>query len=226
MTAPAPTSPARKRVRLAPAVRKRLILDAALAEFSTQGFGATSTERIAQRAGLSQAGLYAHFDSKDAIFLALLQEMMVPEWDLLVHEDYPVTDTAIDAWIDLSYAKLADPVFQSVFRILIAEGHRIRHLIGGWRRDVVAPQRADQQRIMDALIVQGNVPRCAMTEHTELTSSPLVHALMVYMMHGGGDGPATEVVAIREAHRRLLKEQLVVDRDGAQRRAVQSGRGG
>lgn len=213
MTNTAPTPLARKRVRLAPAVRKRLILDAALAEFATQGFGATSTERIAQRAGLSQAGLYAHFDSKDAILTALLQDMLVPDWDLLVREDQPVTDTAIDTWIDLSYAKLADPVFQSVFRILIAEGHRIRHLVGDWRRDIVAPQRAGQQRIMDALITQGKAPRCAITEHTELTSSPLVHALMVYMINGDGDGPTSEIVAIREAHRKLLKEQLVIGRD-------------
>ncbi|MFC5463117.1 TetR/AcrR family transcriptional regulator [Massilia niabensis] len=212
MSDPAETSPTRKRVRLAPAARKRLILDAALAEFAANGFGATSTEKIAQRAGLSQAGLYAHFDSKDAILAALLEETLVPKWDLLMREDERVLGTAIDAWIDLSYTRIADPVFQSVFRILIAESNRIRHLVGDWRRDVLAPQRAEQQRIADALISKGNVQRCTLTEHNELTLSPLVHALMVHLLNGTGNGPNAEVIAIREAHRKLLKEQLAVDR--------------
>lgn len=212
MTDLATTKPARKRVRLAPAVRKRLILDAALTEFAAHGFGATSTEKIAQRAGLSQAGLYAHFESKDAIFAALMQEMLVPQWDLLMRENEPVSATAIDAWIDLSYARVADPVFQSVFRILIAESHRIRHLVGDWRRAVVAPQRAEQQRIADALIAQGNVQRSTLTEHTELTLSPLVHAMLVYLINGDEHDSNGEVAALREAHRKLLKELLAVER--------------
>jgi len=203
-----PPLPAKKRVRLAPAVRKRLILDAALAEFAANGFGATSTEKIAQRAGLSQAGLYAHFESKDAILVALFQESLEPEWDLWMDEDETVSGASIDAWIDRSYAKLDDPAIQSVFRILIAEGKRVRHLAGQWRRNVVDPRRAEQKRVADALVDQGKVRRCTLAEHTELTLSPLLHALVLHLIHGGEDGPNEEIAVIREAHRRLLKEQL------------------
>jgi len=198
----------RKRVRLAPAVRKRLILDAALAEFAANGFGATSTDKIAQRAGLSQAGLYAHFESKDAILVALFEELLEPEWELWMDEGETVSGPAIDAWIDRSYAKLDDPVIQSVFRILIAEGKRVRHLAGQWRRNVVDPRRAEQKRVADTLVAQGKVRRCTLAENTELTLSPLLHALVLQLIHGGEDGPNGEIAVIREAHRRMLKEQL------------------
>lgn len=51
-----------------------------------------------------------------------------------------------------------------------------------------------------------------LTEHSELTLSPLVHALLVHLIDGDGEGPHAELAAIREAHRRLLKEQLAVGR--------------
>ena len=69
----------KKRERLTPEARKRLILDAALIEFGTHGFGGTSTGKIARRAGLSQSGLYAHYHSKQAILRALLGEVLTPE---------------------------------------------------------------------------------------------------------------------------------------------------
>ena len=66
----------KRRLRLAPEARVPLILDAALEEFSRRGFSAARMDDIAQRCGLSKGGLYAHFDSKDAIFKALLDRTL------------------------------------------------------------------------------------------------------------------------------------------------------
>jgi AcrR family transcriptional regulator len=81
LATPAPAS--RPRLRLPPETRIPLILDAALAAFSAQGYADTRIDDIAQRAGLSKGGLYAHFDSKEAIFHALLQRsMQLPTLDV------------------------------------------------------------------------------------------------------------------------------------------------
>ena len=58
--------------RLPPALRVQQILDNALLEFEGHGFQAARMETIAQRSGLSKGGLYAHFDSKEQLFEALL----------------------------------------------------------------------------------------------------------------------------------------------------------
>ena len=60
------------RRRLPPALRVQQILDNALLEFEEHGFQAARMETIAQRSGLSKGGLYAHFDSKEQLFEALL----------------------------------------------------------------------------------------------------------------------------------------------------------
>ena len=55
---------------------KREILDAALELFSVQGFEATSISQIASAVGIRKASLYSHFDSKQAILDALVQEVL------------------------------------------------------------------------------------------------------------------------------------------------------
>lgn len=69
----APTMPtATRRQRLPAAVHTKQIRDAALAEFSRQGYTAARMEDIAQAARLSKGGLYAHFPSKKALLQTLL----------------------------------------------------------------------------------------------------------------------------------------------------------
>ena len=55
---------------------KREILYAALELFSVQGFEATSISQIASAVGIRKASLYSHFDSKQAILDALVQEVL------------------------------------------------------------------------------------------------------------------------------------------------------
>ena len=48
------------------------IMDSALKLFSTRGFSAASVDDICQEAGISKGAFYHHFESKQALFLALL----------------------------------------------------------------------------------------------------------------------------------------------------------
>ena len=55
---------------------KQEILDAALELFSMQGFEATSIAQIAGAVGIRKASLYSHFENKQAILDALVQEVL------------------------------------------------------------------------------------------------------------------------------------------------------
>ena len=56
--------------------RKQEILNAALELFSVQGFEATSIAQIAGAVGIRKASLYSHFENKQAILDALVQEVL------------------------------------------------------------------------------------------------------------------------------------------------------
>ncbi|MDB5695703.1 MAG: TetR family transcriptional regulator [Sphingomonas bacterium] len=54
---------------------RRALLDAAAAEFATDGFHLASISAITRRAGVALGSFYTYFDSKDAIFRALVSDM-------------------------------------------------------------------------------------------------------------------------------------------------------
>lgn len=55
--------------------RRRQLLAHAKELFVTRGYQATTTEKIAAAAGVSEPVLYRHFESKKALFLEVLQEI-------------------------------------------------------------------------------------------------------------------------------------------------------
>ncbi len=78
---PSPT-PSRPRGPKAQRVEPAQILAAAERVFSAQGLRAASLRAIAAEAGCDPALIYYHFDSKEAMFLALLDRIFPP-----LHED-------------------------------------------------------------------------------------------------------------------------------------------
>jgi AcrR family transcriptional regulator len=61
-----------KKVERGQATRQHLI-DTATALFTEQGYEGTSIEAVLQRSGVSRGALYHHFDTKDALFEAVLE---------------------------------------------------------------------------------------------------------------------------------------------------------
>jgi AcrR family transcriptional regulator len=62
----------RRRKRLPPDERRALIEDVAAKLFAERGYAATRLEEIAAAANVTKPVLYRHFDSKKALYLALL----------------------------------------------------------------------------------------------------------------------------------------------------------
>jgi AcrR family transcriptional regulator len=65
----------RPAIRMRRAERKRQLLAHAKQLFVTLGYQHTTTEKIAQAAGVTEPVLYRHFPSKKALFLEVLQEI-------------------------------------------------------------------------------------------------------------------------------------------------------
>ncbi len=74
MSRPAPEPSPRAGSRAAAKARTHEnLLDAGLSVFADRGYGAASVEEIARRAGVSVGSVYAHFSSKENLFLALIE---------------------------------------------------------------------------------------------------------------------------------------------------------
>ncbi|WP_323023521.1 helix-turn-helix domain-containing protein [Castellaniella sp.] len=215
---PPPAAPGRKpqNRRLPAHERRDQILDAALHEFSERGFGAARMDDIAARAGLSKGGLYAHFESKDAVFQALMQRMLLP--DLLFGERPPSEDARspqspqaalealVDGFLDRAYERLGDGRFIRTLHLLIAEGPRVPEVLGGWRDNHLRLLQS-QQAMMRRAVEGGALRDSALTDMVQLIHAPILLAAVLRMLQDDTHVSAV-LPRLRAAHRRLLLEQL------------------
>lgn len=210
------TKEACKRIRLAPAARRKLILDAALIEFGEHGFRGASTKKIAQRAGLSQAGLYAHFGSKEAILESLLEDVLSlkPAAQTIEPES---GRPAVKALIGELYAQLADPRVHALMRVVIMEGSRMPHLIKRWQDKILHPQLGAKQDLIRSLVGDEGMQRSSVSEIYQLFWSPIAHALILHLMLGDRVSKAG-IAALQDAHLCMLADVLTAQDSAPQSR--------
>ena len=84
---------------------RKIILEAALAAFSTRGFRGATIDRIAEHAGMSKPNLLYYFPTKEAIYVAVLEDTL-GEWLQPLAEVDPAGDpiAEIGRYIDTKLA--------------------------------------------------------------------------------------------------------------------------
>jgi AcrR family transcriptional regulator len=99
------------------------IIAAAVSSFCEEGFGATSMDRIAQRAGVSKRTVYNHFPSKEALFQECVT-VLVARMDAQAHAgddpDAPVAER-LRAYASRKLRTVLDPEAVVTTRALMAE---------------------------------------------------------------------------------------------------------
>ncbi|MET0276568.1 MAG: TetR/AcrR family transcriptional regulator [Acidimicrobiia bacterium] len=112
-------------LRLAPDERRRQLLDVACVEFAERGFYATSMDDLAAAAGVTKPVFYQHFESKRALFIAVLEDV---GGRLLVEL------TAATASVETGRARVAEG-FAAYFRFVVGDRAAFRLMFGASARN-------------------------------------------------------------------------------------------
>lgn len=197
------------RQRLAPEVRILQILDAALVEFSERGFNAARMDDIASRCGLSKGGLYAHFQSKEQVFKALLTRLLAPpQWDEKLAPPATADARAFAEWlVEGLYLALGRPASMAAMHLLVAESARVQDLVNVWEDAVVLPQVAFLGKLLESRMVRSkHSPPSVLVRHPWLVIAPVVHTLLSQMIFGRTG--LEQMKTRRQGHIELLTELL------------------
>ncbi len=116
--------------RVTPPDRDDRILDAAREAFATRGFAATTMEDIAQRVGISRSAIYSRFESKEALFRALVEGLIghvLPE----AMPDLAGTSApdALRRFIHVVMVRLGSGNIAFLPRLIIGEGQAFPDLV-------------------------------------------------------------------------------------------------
>jgi TetR/AcrR family acrAB operon transcriptional repressor len=109
--------------------REGRILDAAARLIMHYGYDKTTVSDIAQEAGISKGAIYLHFDSKEALFEALLwreMERYTTVWIERLEAD-PMGGTFAGIYKNTLYAMQSSPLMMALFR-------RDRRVLGAYAR--------------------------------------------------------------------------------------------
>ncbi|HTH18325.1 MAG TPA: TetR/AcrR family transcriptional regulator [Magnetospirillum sp.] len=107
--------------------KREAILDAAKASFVDNGYAATSMDMVAAKAGVSKATIYAHFQSKDELFAAIIRRRCdslacaIDELTVSESLDARATLTAVAHKL---LTMLLDPDTLGIYRMVVAESPR------------------------------------------------------------------------------------------------------
>jgi AcrR family transcriptional regulator len=173
-------TPCASRRRLPPDIRTGQILDAAYEAFSTHGFPRTRIDDIAALAGLSKGGIYAHFESKDEIFGALLNRSLKPlEIDdpRLLRETITV-EKIVDLLSNRLYRWAVSTQVAAMLRLLIAESARVPDVVERWQCYMEETVVASLRKLLDKGVRDGTLRDGIAARSPALLIAPVAHACL------------------------------------------------
>ena len=176
-----PRKPATRARQERKEVRSQELTAAALALFVEKGFAATRLDEIAARAGVSKGTLYLYFDSKEALFLAVIREGIVPLLDegrklIDAHADDPLT--LLRSYIHGWWALLGNTALGGVPKLMMSEAQNFPEIAQYYFEHVIHPGRAQMREILARGVAKGVFRAIDVDMMTHILIAPLLHLVM------------------------------------------------
>lgn len=132
-----PTASPRQRRKEA---RPAELMAAALELFVSRGFAATRLDDVAAHAGVAKGTLYLYFDSKEALFKAVIQQGIVPilEQDAELVDSFAGTSAELLQRLVLNWwQRVSDTPLGKISRIMMSEAGNFPELAGFYNNTVI-----------------------------------------------------------------------------------------
>lgn len=113
--------------------KKADIIAAAIEEFRTTGFAGARINRIAERAGVSKRTLYKHYDSKESLFQAIIDQVIAEHatiTEIAYCNDRPISDQLYNC-MDQYFEVIGQDNYMTLSRIVVSEFLRDQEMSRG-----------------------------------------------------------------------------------------------
>jgi AcrR family transcriptional regulator len=171
---------------------------AALELFVEKGFAGTRLDDVAARAGVSKGTLYLYFDSKEALFKAVIQEGIVP----ILEEGAGMVDSFTGGSADLLrgvilewWKRIGATSLAGVPKLMISEAGNFPELAAYYHDTVIIRGRELMRRILQRGIARGEFRAVDVETAIDVIFAPVLMMLIWRYSLGacgcGSHDPAT-----------------------------------
>ena len=168
--------------------RPQEITAAAFEVFAERGYARARVQEVAERAGVSKGLLYLYFETKQALFKAVIRSVVIRRIDALLAA-VDKTELSSEAFMrgpltDFMKTVPGSPV-AVVIRLLIAEGQRHPDLVDYYWDNVVAKGLAALTTIIERGVERGEFRDTDVTRLPQLVLAPVMVSVIWRILFAG-----------------------------------------
>jgi AcrR family transcriptional regulator len=155
------------------------IVSAALAVFVERGFATTKLEEVARRAGVTKGTVYLYFESKEALFKAMVRETIVPIFALgeqMVAEHHGSSADLLAQLMRKWWERIGETSLSGIPKLMMAEAGNFPVLARFYYDEVVSRGHRLMASVLERGIKSGEFRPLDVKVTVKLAMAPLVHA--------------------------------------------------
>lgn len=176
---PAPRRKALPRWQRRKEARPAEIVAAALEVFVERGFATTKLEEVARRAGVTKGTVYLYFDSKEALFKAVVRETILPIFargEQMVAEHQGSAADLFNELVRKWWELIGETNLSGIPKLMMAEAGNFPALARFYYDEVISRGQRLMASVLERGIKSGEFRRLDVTIAVKLAMAPLVHA--------------------------------------------------
>ncbi len=157
------------------------LLSAALDQFVERGYAATRLDDVARLAGVSKGTLYLYYDSKEALFKAVIRGGLIP----LIQRGEKTFEEHQGSMADLLerivlgwWAEVGESRLGGIPKLMFAEAKNFPELAAFYYQEVISRGYGLVQRVLEAGVARGEFRPLEPVYVTRLVLAPLVFLLL------------------------------------------------
>ena len=177
--------------------RPQEITEAAFEVFAEKGYARTRVQEVATRAGVSKGLLYLYFETKQALFKAVIRSVVMRRMDALLAA-VEETELSSEAFIrgplvEFMKSLPGSPV-AIVIRLLIAEGHRHPDLVDYYWDNVVSKGLQAISDLLERGVSNGEFRETAVSGLPQLVIAPALVSLLWRILFASRDLDSDQLI--------------------------------
>ena len=155
------------------------IVSAALQVFVERGYAATRLQDVARRAGVTKGTVYLYFESKEALFKAVVRETIVPSIARFEEIAKAHTGTSRELFLELIrnwWQQIGESPVSGIPKLMLAEAVNFPELARFYYDEVVSRAHRLVASVLERGMASGEFRRVDIPAAVRLVVAPLLHA--------------------------------------------------